>query len=39
LTGVLVRLSIGRMLGPLYADELARLAAYAHAHGPLTAAA
>ena len=37
--GVLLRLFIGRMLGPLYAEELARLDAYAHAHGPLPAAA
>jgi hypothetical protein len=35
LSGVLLRLSIGRMLGPLYADELARLDAYAHSHGPV----
>jgi hypothetical protein len=38
LGGVLLRLLIGRLLGPLYADELARLDAYAHAHGPLAAA-
>jgi Polyketide cyclase / dehydrase and lipid transport len=39
LSGVLLRLFIGRMLGPLYTDELARLDAYAHEHGPLAAAA
>jgi hypothetical protein len=39
LSGVFLRLFIGRMLGPLYADELARLDAYAHTHGPLTVAA
>ena len=39
LNGVLLRLFIGRMLGPLYADELARLDAYARAHGPVAAAA
>lgn len=39
LSGVLLRLFIGRMLGPLYADELARLDAYAHQHGPVAAAA
>jgi Polyketide cyclase / dehydrase and lipid transport len=38
-TGLLLRLFIGRMLRPLYADELARLDAYARAHGPITAAA
>jgi hypothetical protein len=27
------------MLGPLYADELARLDIYAHTHGPVAAAA
>lgn len=39
LGGILLRLSIARMLGPLYADELERLDAYARAHGPLSAAA
>ena len=39
LSGVLLRRFIGRMLGPLYADELARLDVYARTHGPLTAAA
>ncbi len=39
LEGVLLRLFIGRMLGPLYADELARLDAYAHKHGPVAVAA
>jgi len=39
LSGVLLRLFIGRMLGPLYADELARLDLYAHTHGPVAAAA
>jgi hypothetical protein len=39
LSGVLLRLFIGRMLGPLYADELARLDMYAHSHGPVAAAA
>lgn len=39
LRGLLLRLSIGRMLGPLYADELERLDAHARAHGPLAAAA
>jgi hypothetical protein len=39
LSGVLLRLFIGRMLGPLYADELARLDAYAHKHGPVAVAA
>lgn len=39
LGGVALRLFIGRMLGPLYADELARLDAYAHAHGPVAVAA
>jgi hypothetical protein len=39
LGGILLRLFIGRLLGPLYADELARLEAYAHAHGPLAVAA
>jgi hypothetical protein len=38
-SGLLLRLFIRRMLGPLYADELERLDAYAHAHGPLAAAA
>lgn len=36
---VLLRLLIGRMLGPLYADELERLDACARAHGPVAAAA
>jgi hypothetical protein len=39
LSGVLLRLSIGRMLGPLYADELERLDRYAHAHGPVAVVA
>jgi Polyketide cyclase / dehydrase and lipid transport len=39
LSGVVLRLFIGRILGPLYADELRRLDAYAHAHGPLKVAA
>ena len=39
LDGVLLRLFIGRMLGPLYADELERLAAYSGRHGPLSVAA
>jgi hypothetical protein len=39
LGGILLRLFFGRLLGPLYADELARLEAYAHAHGPLAVAA
>ena len=39
LSGVFLRLFIGRMLGPLYADELARLDVYAHTHGPVAAAA
>lgn len=39
LSGLLLRLFIGRMLGPLYADELARLDVYAHTHGPVAAAA
>jgi hypothetical protein len=38
LSGILLRLAIGRLLGPLYADELERLDAYAHAHGPVAAA-
>ena len=38
-SGLFLRLFLGRMLGPLYADELARLAAYAHSHGPVAAAA
>jgi len=38
-SGLLLRLFIGRMLGPLYADELERLDAYARAHGPVTVAA
>jgi hypothetical protein len=37
--GLLLRLFIGRMLGPLYSDELARLDAYARAHGPVVQAA
>jgi len=39
LSGLLLRLFIGRMLGPLYADELGRLEAYAREHGPVAAAA
>jgi Polyketide cyclase / dehydrase and lipid transport len=39
LSGVVLRLLIGRMLGPLYADELERLETYAHAHGPVVVAA
>jgi hypothetical protein len=39
LSGVVLRLLIGRLLGPLYADELARLEAYARAHGPVAVAA
>ncbi|MEZ4595605.1 MAG: SRPBCC family protein [Chloroflexota bacterium] len=39
MSGILLRLFIGRMLGPLYADELKRLDAYARAHGPVAAAA
>ena len=39
LSGLFLRLFIGRLLGPLYADELARLDAYAHTHGPVAAAA
>ncbi|HEU4673732.1 MAG TPA: SRPBCC family protein [Candidatus Limnocylindrales bacterium] len=39
LGGVLLRLFIGRIVGPLYADELARLEAYAGAHGPVAVAA
>ena len=39
LSGLLLRLFIGRMLGPLYADELARLDVYAHTHGAVAAAA
>jgi hypothetical protein len=38
LSGVFLRLFIGRMLGPLYADELARLDAYAHTHSPAAVA-
>lgn len=38
LSGIFMRLFIGRMLAPLYADELERLEAYAKAHGPVTAA-
>lgn len=38
LSGLLLRLFIGRMLGPLYADELQRLDVYAHTHGPVAAA-
>jgi hypothetical protein len=37
LGGLLLRLFIGRTLGPIYADELARLDAYAREHGPLGA--
>jgi hypothetical protein len=33
--GVLLRLFIGRTLGPIYADELARLDVYAREHGPV----
>ena len=39
LGGLLLRLFIGRILGPLYADELARLDVYAHTHGPVATAA
>ncbi len=39
LGGIVLRLFIKRMLGPLYADELERLDAYAHAHGPVAVAA
>jgi hypothetical protein len=35
--GVLLRLFIGRTLGPIYADELARLDASAREHGPVAA--
>ncbi len=38
-SGLLLRLAIARLLGPLYADELDRLEAYARAHGPVAAAA
>jgi Polyketide cyclase / dehydrase and lipid transport len=34
LGGVLTRLFGARLMGPLYADELGRLEAYAQAHGP-----
>jgi hypothetical protein len=34
-SGVLTRLFGARLMGPLYADELARLEAYAQAHGPV----
>ncbi len=37
LNGLALRLFIRRMLGPLYADELERLDAYAHDHGPVVA--
>lgn len=37
--GVMLRLFIGRTLGPIYADELARLDAYAREHGPVTLSA
>lgn len=33
--GLLLRLFIGRTLGPIYADELARLDAYARDHGAM----
>ena len=39
LGGIFLRLFIRRMLGPLYADELERLDAYAHTHGPVAVAA
>jgi Polyketide cyclase / dehydrase and lipid transport len=39
LGGILLRLLIGRMLGPLHADELERLDAYSHAHRPVAVAA
>jgi len=39
LGGVLLRLFAGRTVGPLYADELVRLDAYARAHGSVVAAA
>jgi hypothetical protein len=39
LSGLYLRLFIGRMLGPLYVDELARLDTYAHRHGPVAPAA
>jgi hypothetical protein len=39
LGGVMLRIAIGRILGPLYADELARLEAYARQHTALAAAA
>jgi hypothetical protein len=39
LSGLFLRLFIGRMLAPLYADELARLDTYAHNHGPVASAA
>ena len=35
LAGLLTRLFAGRLLQPLYADELERLDAYARAHGPV----
>lgn len=38
LDGIVLRLFIGRLLGPLYADELERLDAYARRHGPVAAA-
>jgi hypothetical protein len=38
LDGILLHLFGSRILGPLYADELARLERYARAHGPLPAA-
>jgi hypothetical protein len=39
LGGILLRLFLGRMLGPLYAEELERLDGYARSHGPLAVAA
>jgi polyketide cyclase/dehydrase/lipid transport protein len=38
LQGILNRLFLGRVLGPIYEDELRRLDAYARAHPPLVAA-
>jgi hypothetical protein len=38
LQGLLNRLFLGRVLGPIYEDELRRLDAYARAHPPLVAA-
>lgn len=34
-SGLITRLFGARLMGPLYSDELARLEAYAQAHGPL----